>query len=102
MNVSMMDGYNLSWKLAHEILGLCPRGSLLPTYELERADVARQLIAFDTRFAGGFSRKIGVEVTHEEFFGTFREGGGFTSGCGSMLPRFSIIIHHLLSRSEQC
>lgn len=81
----MMDAYNLGWKLAHELLGLAPRGSLLSTYEHERRDVAQQLIDFDNAFASKFSQKIGVDVTHEEFFKTFHSGGGFTSGCGSML-----------------
>lgn len=34
MNVSMMDAFNLGWKLAFELLGLAPKGSLLPTYEV--------------------------------------------------------------------
>jgi len=34
MNVSMMDAFNLGWKLAFELLGLAPQGSLLPTYEV--------------------------------------------------------------------
>ena len=34
MNVSMMDGFNLGWKLAYELLGLAPKGSLIPTYEV--------------------------------------------------------------------
>jgi len=34
MNVSMMDAFNLGWKLAFELLGLALKGSLLPTYEV--------------------------------------------------------------------
>lgn len=91
MNVSMMDGYNLGWKLAYELLGLAPAGSLLPTYEFERKDIAQQLIDFDNAFASKFSQKMaGPEeggLTHEEFFKVFHTGGGFTSGCGSMSTR---------------
>jgi phenol 2-monooxygenase len=83
MNVSMMDGYNLGWKLAYELLGLAPKNSLLPTYEFERKDIAEQLIAFDNAFASKFSQKIGENgLSHEEFFEVFHTGGGFTSGCG--------------------
>jgi phenol 2-monooxygenase len=60
----------------------------LETFEPERADTARQLIAFDTTFSHIFSGKIGsgdsttIDLTHEEFLRVFREGNGFTSGCG--------------------
>jgi 2-polyprenyl-6-methoxyphenol hydroxylase-like FAD-dependent oxidoreductase len=66
MNVSMMDSFNLTWKLAHSINGLTPAPSsgaadpVLETFEPERADTARQLIAFDTMFSHIFSRKDGV------------------------------------------
>jgi phenol 2-monooxygenase len=94
MNVSMMDSYNLAWKLAHSINGLTPRSlsgaadPVLETFELERLDTARQLIEFDTTFSHIFSGQIGSDdpamagLTHEEFLRVFREGSGFTSGCG--------------------
>ena len=94
MNVSMMDSYNLAWKLAHSINGLTPRtpygaaDPVLETFEQERVDTARQLIEFDTTFSHIFSGQIGsddpamVGLTHEEFLRVFREGSGFTSGCG--------------------
>ncbi|CAD0087747.1 unnamed protein product [Aureobasidium vineae] len=94
MNVSMMDSYNLSWKLAHSILGLSLKAAkdsadtVLETFELERVDTARQLIEFDTKFSHMFSGKIGsgdsstAGLTHDEFLKVFRDGSGFTSGCG--------------------
>lgn len=94
MNVSMMDSYNLAWKLAHAIHGLTPSTAkgvadpVLETFELERTDTARQLIDFDTKFSSMFSGKIGPEdssaqgLTHDEFLQVFNEGSGFTSGCG--------------------
>lgn len=86
MNVSMMDGFNLSWKLAHVLTGLASNPtSLLATYELERLEIARQLIEFDTKFSSMFSGRIGDTesgLTHDEFVAVFRAGGGFTSGCG--------------------
>lgn len=85
MNVSMMDAYNLSWKLAHVVQGLAANPTdLLQTYEDERLDIARQLIEFDTKFSKMFSGKMGAseELTPDEFVDVFRKGGGFTSGCG--------------------
>jgi phenol 2-monooxygenase len=61
---------------------------VLETFEPERADIARQLIEFDTKFSHVFSGKIrlgdsaAAGITHEEFLRVFREGSGFTSGCG--------------------
>jgi phenol 2-monooxygenase len=93
MNVSMMDSYNLAWKLAHSVNGLTPStpsgaDPVLETFEQERVDTARQLIDFDTKFSHMFSGQIGladaeaVGLTHEEFLHVFSEGSGFTSGCG--------------------
>ncbi|WZH46756.1 FAD binding domain-containing protein [Fusarium acuminatum] len=94
MNVSMMDSYNLSWKLVHSLHGLTPSktpgsaDSVLETFDQERVDVARQLIEFDAKFSHMFSGKIGTGdaetsgLTHEEFLSVFSEGSGFTSGCG--------------------
>ncbi|KAK4982637.1 hypothetical protein LTR50_007649 [Elasticomyces elasticus] len=94
MNVSMMDSYNLAWKVAHNIHGLTPSipkemaDPVLETFELERTDIARQLVDFDTRYSHMFSGKIGTkssstqELTHEELLRVFSEGSGFSSGCG--------------------
>ncbi|KAH6989689.1 putative phenol monooxygenase [Ilyonectria sp. MPI-CAGE-AT-0026] len=101
MNVSMMDSYNLSWKLVHTIHGLTPatKGShlsqpLLSTFSTERLTIARQLIEFDTKFSSMFSGEMGhgketqavANLTHEEFLKTFSDGNGFTSGCGIEYP----------------
>jgi len=96
MNVSMMDSYNLSWKLIHSLNGLTPRHSesgdkVLDTFQIERLTVAQQLIAFDKEFSSMFSGKIGTEdgndsLTHEQFLEVFSTGNGFTSGCGIEYP----------------
>lgn len=98
MNVSMMDSYNLSWKLVHSLHGLSPRSSkdsqdpVLATYEQERLNVAQQLIEFDSRFSSMFSGQIGAadpeasNLTHEMFLKVFSDGSGFTSGCGIEYP----------------
>ncbi|OJI99218.1 hypothetical protein ASPVEDRAFT_125606 [Aspergillus versicolor CBS 583.65] len=92
MNVSMMDSYNLAWKLAYHINGLTPALSdksprLLDTYHAERHANAQQLIDFDRTFSSGFSDQLGTAgsksgLSHEEFVNIFNTGNGFTSGCG--------------------
>jgi phenol 2-monooxygenase (NADPH) len=94
MNVSMMDSYNLAWKLAHTIHGLSPKNSLpsvLSTYADERLKIAKMLIEFDTKFSSMFSGKIDSDksvegLTHEQFLKVFSDGSGFTSGCGIEYP----------------
>lgn len=95
MNVSMMDSYNLSWKLVHNINGLSPKTAkqsdpILSTFGEERLATARHLIDFDTKFSSIFSGQISeVEdsteaggLTHDDFLKIFLDGSGFTSGCG--------------------
>jgi phenol 2-monooxygenase len=96
MNVSMMDSYNLSWKLMHSLNGLTPppidsSDKVLDTYQTERLTVAQQLIQFDKEFSSMFSGKIGTGdgkegLTHEQFLEVFSTGNGFTSGCGIEYP----------------
>ncbi|RPA99875.1 hypothetical protein L873DRAFT_1682487 [Choiromyces venosus 120613-1] len=85
MNVSMMDAYNFSWKLAHALNGLAPPDfDLLATYQHERLDIAWQLINFDREFSKMFSGRIGDDhgLTHEQFQDAYVKMCGFTSGCG--------------------
>ena len=78
MNVSMMDSYNLSWKLIHTIFGLTPSlSAVLSTFSSERHLIANQLIAFDGVFSAMFSGKA-----HDNFHQEFLKASGFTSGCG--------------------
>ncbi|KAL3473528.1 FAD binding domain-containing protein [Aspergillus californicus] len=97
MNVSMMDSYNLAWKLVYSLHGLTPglseksQDPILDTYHLERHTIAQQLIDFDRAFSSMFSGKIasedGIEsLTHEQFLEVFSRGNGFTSGCGIEYP----------------
>ncbi|MET8800631.1 FAD-binding monooxygenase [Nocardia sp. NPDC004568] len=46
MNVSMQDGWNIAWKLAHVLDGRAP-DSILDTYSAERQVIAQNLIDFD-------------------------------------------------------
>ncbi|KAL2065311.1 hypothetical protein VTL71DRAFT_2980 [Oculimacula yallundae] len=99
MNVSMMDSYNLSWKLMHSLNGLSPnthsKNLVLDTFETERLTIAKELIAFDKEFSSMFSGKIGTEgtegLTHEQFLDVFSTGNGFTSGCGIEYPETSLV-----------
>lgn len=99
MNVSMMDSYNLAWKLAHTIHGLSPEHTtptVLSTYGDERSEIAKMLIEFDTKFSSMFSGKVGTDeslagLTHEQFLKVFSEGSGFTSGCGIEYPRGMLV-----------
>jgi len=107
MNVSMMDAYNLSWKLAHVLNYLSPI-TLLQTYQHERLEIARQLIAFDTEFSSMFSGQISSDpdsgLTHDEFLSVFRTGSGFTSGCGIEYPPSTIVspdVHSAVQDGER-
>ena len=54
MNVSMQDGFNLSWKLASVLRGRCSP-KILRTYSDERQAIAKELIDFDRKWAKMFS-----------------------------------------------
>ncbi|KAG9606037.1 putative phenol monooxygenase, partial [Aureobasidium melanogenum] len=98
MNVSMMDSYNLAWKLAYHLQGLTPDSvSLLESYESERRKIAAELIDYDNEFSSMFSGQMGdIEghpgMTNEEFEGVFRKINGFTTGCGIEYPTSSTSI----------
>jgi phenol 2-monooxygenase len=50
MNVSMQDGWNISWKLGQVLTGVAPE-SLLCTYSAERQVIAKNLIDFDKEWS---------------------------------------------------
>lgn len=56
MNVSMQDGFNIGWKLAHVLEGRSPE-SLLSTYSAERQVVAKNLIDFDKEWSSLMAKK---------------------------------------------
>lgn len=55
MNTSMMDAYNLSWKLALALKSIASH-TLLATYNEERRDVAVKLLEYDTAILKLFER----------------------------------------------
>lgn len=85
MNTSMQDTYNLTWKIASVVKGISPR-SILPTYEMERKQIAQDLITFDHKFSRLFSGRpakdeadaAGISMT--EFQEAFQKGNRFASG----------------------
>lgn len=107
MNVSMMDSYNLAWKLIYSINGLTPASvsgqpdPILDTYHAERHTIAQELIEFDRAFSSMFSGQIGASedgvggLTHEEFLEVFSRGNGFTSGCGIEYPDNMTVVRDL-------
>ncbi|MDR2256041.1 MAG: FAD-dependent monooxygenase [Arthrobacter sp.] len=56
MNVSMQDGFNLGWKLAHVLLGVAPK-ELLGTYTGERQEIAQNLIDFDMTWSSMMAKR---------------------------------------------
>lgn len=64
MNVSMQDTYNLGWKIGL-VCKKIVRREILSTYELERKQIAKELIAFDHKFSRLFSGRPARDVMDE-------------------------------------
>ena len=95
LNTSVMDTWNLGWKLAHVIAGIAPTG-LLSTYSAERADIAKQLIDFDREWSKMFSSKPKTEenpdgVDPAEFQKYFELFARFTAGVGIQYKPSAIV-----------
>lgn len=56
MNVSMQDGWNIAWKVAHVLAGQADP-ALLDTYSAERQVVAQELIDFDRKWSSLMAAK---------------------------------------------
>ena len=80
MNVSMQDGFNLAWKLAHVLEGRSPE-SLLRTYTGERQVIAQNLIDFDLEWSAMMAKKpeeFSSPTELEDFYmSTFEFPAGF-------------------------
>lgn len=79
MNVSMMDGFNLAWKLAGVLHGT-HNPELIRTYNAERHEVAKQLVAFDRQWSSNFrgSERATATGLQKAFSASFE----FMSGTG--------------------
>ncbi|KAL4797987.1 FAD binding domain-containing protein [Aspergillus venezuelensis] len=96
MNVSLQDGYNIGWKLAHVLKGLSSP-SLLETYVLERQKVAIDLIEFDRYFSKLFSTK--GNASPAEFQEGFVKAGKYTAGLTAKYDQSLITLDFGLSES---
>lgn len=85
MNASMMDTWNLCWKLGMVLTKRANR-NLLSTYQVERQPFAQALIDFDHKFSRLFSGRPAKDVADEmgvnmeEFKKAFVTSGKFASG----------------------
>ena len=80
LNISMMDSYNLTWKLALVLQGKM-RPELLETYNIERKQIAQELIEFDSKFSHLFGLKEFLDG-NTEFYDVYKKAHGFTTGIG--------------------
>lgn len=83
MNISMMDTFNLAWKVAHVVQGKASP-AILSTYENERRPVAKNLIDYDFKLSRLFSGKPGTgegTISTDEFRDFIDKGSAFTTGC---------------------
>lgn len=80
MNVSMQDGFNLGWKLAHVLEGRSP-AELLRTYTGERQVIAQNLIDFDMQWSSMMAKRpeeFSSPTELEDFYqSTFEFPAGF-------------------------
>ncbi|KAM0354976.1 hypothetical protein ACHAPU_000820 [Fusarium lateritium] len=84
MNVSLQDGFNIGWKMAHVLTGRASP-DILETYVLERQQTAQQLIEFDRSFSKLFSSEHRKEngLSAEHFRDRFVEAGRYTAGLAT-------------------
>ncbi|KAF4341962.1 phenol 2-monooxygenase [Fusarium beomiforme] len=84
MNVSLQDGFNIGWKMAHVLTGRAP-ATVLETYVLERQQTAQQLIEFDRSFSKLFSseHRKANGLTAQHFRDKFVEAGRYTAGMAT-------------------
>ncbi len=95
LNTSVMDTWNLGWKLAHVLRGLADV-SLLSTYSSERHEYGQALIDFDRQWSSMFSAKPksaenpdGVDPA--EFQRYFKLFGHYTAGVSIQYRQSSVI-----------
>ncbi len=95
LNTSVMDTWNLGWKLAHVLTGRAAP-AILATYSAERREYGQALIDFDRKFSAMFSAKPksaenpdGVDPA--EFQRYFQLFGEYTAGV-SIQYRPSIMV----------
>ncbi|KAI9691688.1 MAG: hypothetical protein M1822_007760 [Bathelium mastoideum] len=101
MNVSLQDGYNIGWKLAHVLRGqVADPAALLRTYDAERGRVARDLIEFDRGLMRLFSSRgqDGPATSAAEFSEAFIKAGRYTAGMTALYEDSMVVA---AGRSQQ-
>lgn len=91
LNISMMDAYNLTWKLALVLSGRAKPG-ILDTYNKERRQIAQELIDFDREFSHLFSKKEFLD-NNAQFHDVYEKAHGFTTGLGLRYDPNPLIEH---------
>ncbi len=95
MELTGVVAYNLGWKIANVVKGLCDR-SILKTYQSERRRIAQDLIEFDHKFSRLFSGRPAKDVMDEEgismegFKEAFEKGNMFASGIGEFAASLAV------------
>lgn len=81
MNVSLQDGFNIGWKLAHVLRGKL-RPEILDTYVSERSRVAADLIAFDRSLTRLYTTTHSAGAA-ENFQGHFLRSAKYMAGLNT-------------------
>lgn len=90
MNVSMQDGFNLGWKLAHVLQGRC-REDLLATYSAERQVIAQNLIDFDKKWSTMMAKRPEDFATSSELEDFYVSTAEFPAGFMTQYQQSLII-----------
>ncbi|NQX37001.1 FAD-binding monooxygenase [Herbiconiux sp. VKM Ac-2851] len=90
MNVSMQDGFNLGWKLAHVLTGRASE-ELLKTYSAERQVIAKNLIDFDKEWSTLMAKKPEEFENPEELADFYVRTAEFPAGFMTQYPPSMLI-----------
>ncbi len=90
MNVSIQDGWNLSWKLAAVLEGRAP-SSLLDTYSSERRVIAQDLINFDKEWSTLMARPVDEWDDPQDLARWYEKTIEFPMGFMTQYPKNMIV-----------
>jgi phenol 2-monooxygenase len=90
MNVSIQDGWNLSWKLAAVLEGRAP-ASLLDTYSAERRVIAQDLINFDKEWSTLMARPVDEWDDPQDLARWYEKTIEFPMGFMTQYPKNQIV-----------
>jgi len=90
MNVSIQDGWNLSWKLAAVLEGRAP-ATLLDTYSSERHVIAQDLINFDKEWSTLMARPVDEWDDPQDLARWYEKTIEFPMGFMTQYPKNQIV-----------